>query len=239
MFYFLSNHTDARTKMTNICALHLLLFFGWIPCTGWLDDFLAQLSDRIHHFTAYNLMPLAFLTKLSNMHWMGIYCGKMVHPVWYWARTFRPATAKYAAKLTNVCHFSGIYVVTKESGIHSTWDSFIDCTWVRKKLKEIKEFKEIKWIISLCTCVVSWVSECAVSFVVRAPFVFRFVTRQTFVQIVVWLPGAGLLRGHRFLLLSIFCGRLAVNRQNRHLNTRENPRQLRLFPIKAIKVKEQ
>ena len=40
-------------------------------------------------------------------------------------------------------------MVTKESGIHSTRDSFIDCTWVRKKLKEIKEFKEIKWIISL------------------------------------------------------------------------------------------
>ena len=33
-----------------------------------LMNFLAQLSDKIHHFTVYNLMPLAFLTKLSKMH---------------------------------------------------------------------------------------------------------------------------------------------------------------------------
>ena len=35
-----------------------------------LMNFLAQLSDKIHHFTVYNdnLMPLAFLTKLSKIH---------------------------------------------------------------------------------------------------------------------------------------------------------------------------
>lgn len=32
-------HTDARRKITNICALPLLLFFGWISRTGWLDEF--------------------------------------------------------------------------------------------------------------------------------------------------------------------------------------------------------
>ena len=67
---FFPFHTDARRNITNICALPLLLFFGWIPCTGWLDGFLAQLSDRIHHFTVYKLIPLAFLTKLSKMHYV-------------------------------------------------------------------------------------------------------------------------------------------------------------------------
>jgi len=33
-----------------------------------LMNLLAQLSDRRHHFTVFNLMPLAFITKLSNMH---------------------------------------------------------------------------------------------------------------------------------------------------------------------------
>ena len=66
-----AGHIDARRRITNICALPLLLFFGWIPCTGWPEESLkAQLSDRIHQFTVFNHMPLAFLTKLSIMHWI-------------------------------------------------------------------------------------------------------------------------------------------------------------------------
>ena len=33
-------------------------------------NFLAQSSDRIHHFTVYNLMPLGFLTKYSGVSYL-------------------------------------------------------------------------------------------------------------------------------------------------------------------------
>ena len=63
-------HREERRKIIkHLCLAFVIVFWlNTLHCTGWLDDFLAQLSDRIHHFTAYNLMPLAFLTKLSNMH---------------------------------------------------------------------------------------------------------------------------------------------------------------------------
>ena len=62
-------HMDARIRITNLCALPLLLFYllAYLALAG-LMNLLAQLSDRIIHFSEYNLMPLAFLTKLSNMH---------------------------------------------------------------------------------------------------------------------------------------------------------------------------
>ena len=54
-------HTDARRRITNI--------FGGIPCSrADLMNLVAQLSDRIHHFTVSNLMPLAFLTKSVVFH---------------------------------------------------------------------------------------------------------------------------------------------------------------------------
>ena len=36
-------HIEARRRITNICALPLLLFSGYIPCTGWPDDFFTQI----------------------------------------------------------------------------------------------------------------------------------------------------------------------------------------------------
>ena len=62
-------HIDARSRITNLCALPLLLFYllAYLALAG-LMNLLAQLSDRIIHFSEYNLMPLAFLTKLSIMH---------------------------------------------------------------------------------------------------------------------------------------------------------------------------
>ena len=50
---FFSEHIDAR-RITNICGV--LLFFGCIPCSGL--NLLAQISDRIHHFTALNSVHL-------------------------------------------------------------------------------------------------------------------------------------------------------------------------------------
>ena len=38
-----SRHREERRKITNICALPLLLFFGWIPCTAWLDEFFSSI----------------------------------------------------------------------------------------------------------------------------------------------------------------------------------------------------
>ena len=47
---------------------HCYCFLVEYLAVAGLMNFLTQLSDRIHHFTVSNLMPLAFLTKLSNMH---------------------------------------------------------------------------------------------------------------------------------------------------------------------------
>ena len=60
--HFCPLHREERIKITNICALPLLLFLVEYLALAGLMKFLAQLSDRIHHFTVYNLMPLAFLT---------------------------------------------------------------------------------------------------------------------------------------------------------------------------------
>ena len=63
-------HIDARRRITNFCAMLMLLFFLARYCTlSGLINLLAQLSDRIHHFMVYNLvMPLTFLAKFPNMH---------------------------------------------------------------------------------------------------------------------------------------------------------------------------
>ena len=65
---FLGLHREERRKITNICALPLLLFLVEYLALAGLMNFLSQVSGRNQHFTVYNLMPLAFLTKLSNMH---------------------------------------------------------------------------------------------------------------------------------------------------------------------------
>ena len=60
-------HTDARKKITSdLC--HCYCFLVEYLALAGLMNFLDQISNKIHHFTVYNLMPLAFLTKLSNMH---------------------------------------------------------------------------------------------------------------------------------------------------------------------------
>ena len=59
-------HIEARRRITNICALPLLLFFGYYLALADLINLLAQISDRIHYFTVYNLMPMASLTKFFN-----------------------------------------------------------------------------------------------------------------------------------------------------------------------------
>ena len=53
-----------QTSVARLCYCFLVEYLA----LAGLMNFLAQLSDKIHHFTVYNLMPLAFLTKLSKMH---------------------------------------------------------------------------------------------------------------------------------------------------------------------------
>ena len=53
-----------QTSVPCLCCCFLVEYLA----LAGLMNFLAQLSDKIHHFTVYNLMPLAFLTKLSKMH---------------------------------------------------------------------------------------------------------------------------------------------------------------------------
>ena len=64
------NHpTEKREEklQTSVPCLCYCFLVEYLALAG-LMNFLAQLSDKIHHFTVYNLMPLAFLTKLSKMH---------------------------------------------------------------------------------------------------------------------------------------------------------------------------
>ena len=55
---------ELQTSVVCFCYCFLAAYLA----LAGLMNFLAQLSDRIHHFTVYNLMPLAFLAKLFNMH---------------------------------------------------------------------------------------------------------------------------------------------------------------------------
>ena len=63
-----------------LCSTNVIVFYLAYLALAGLMNLLAQLSDRIIHFGEYNLMPLAFLTKLSIMHW--ILCTKMDYPIW-------------------------------------------------------------------------------------------------------------------------------------------------------------
>ena len=63
-------HTTEKREeklQTSVPCLCYCFLVEYLALAG-LMNFLAQLSDKIHHFTVYNLMPLAFLTKLSKMH---------------------------------------------------------------------------------------------------------------------------------------------------------------------------
>ena len=51
-----------------LCSTNVIVFYLAYLALAGLMNLLAQLSDRIIHFSEYNLMPLAFLTKLSIMH---------------------------------------------------------------------------------------------------------------------------------------------------------------------------
>ena len=85
-FNFLSSHFAMRTFCSiahrcqkNYKRLCFAIVF-WLKWAGHPAviglNLLAQLSDRIHNFTVYNLMPLAFLTKLSIMRL--VLCTKIV-----------------------------------------------------------------------------------------------------------------------------------------------------------------
>ena len=52
---------------TSVLCHCYCFFLAYLALAG-LMNLLAQLLDRIIHFSEYNLMPLAFLTKLSIMH---------------------------------------------------------------------------------------------------------------------------------------------------------------------------
>ena len=60
-------HRREEKLQTSVPCLCYCFLVEYLALAG-LMNFLAQLSDKIHHFTVYNLMPLAFLTKLSKMH---------------------------------------------------------------------------------------------------------------------------------------------------------------------------
>ena len=51
-----------------LCSAFVMVFYLAYLALAGLMNLLAQLSDRIIHFSKCNLMPLAFLTKLSIMH---------------------------------------------------------------------------------------------------------------------------------------------------------------------------
>ena len=66
--FFLGLTEKREEKLqTSVPCLCYCFLVEYLALAG-LMNFLAQLSDKIHHFTVYNLMPLAFLTKLSKMH---------------------------------------------------------------------------------------------------------------------------------------------------------------------------
>ena len=65
------NPSAQRGKKKNykpLCSALVIVFYLAYLALAGLMNLLAQLSDRIIHFSEYNLMPLAFLTKLSIMH---------------------------------------------------------------------------------------------------------------------------------------------------------------------------
>ena len=66
-FYSPSTEKREEKLQTSVPCLCYCFLVEYLALAG-LMNFLAQLSDKIHHFTVYNLMPLAFLTKLSKMH---------------------------------------------------------------------------------------------------------------------------------------------------------------------------
>ena len=65
--YLESTEKREEKLQTSVPCLCYCFLVEYLALAG-LMNFLAQLSDKIHHFTVYNLMPLAFLTKLSKMH---------------------------------------------------------------------------------------------------------------------------------------------------------------------------
>ena len=66
-FYTQGTQMPEEELQTSVVCFSYCFLAAYLALAG-LMNFLAQLSDRIHHFTVYNLMPLALLTKLSNMH---------------------------------------------------------------------------------------------------------------------------------------------------------------------------
>ena len=56
-------HICKKKNDNHLCFAIIFCFLVEYLALAGLMNFFAQLSDRIHHFTVYNLMPLAFLTK--------------------------------------------------------------------------------------------------------------------------------------------------------------------------------
>ena len=61
-------HRCKKKNYKPLCSANVIVFYLAYLALAGLMNLLAQLSDRIIHFSEYNLMPLAFLTKLSIMH---------------------------------------------------------------------------------------------------------------------------------------------------------------------------
>ena len=61
-------HSEDSSVFPNLCSTNVIVFYLAYLALAGLMNLLAQSSDRIIHFGEYNLMPLAFLTKLSIMH---------------------------------------------------------------------------------------------------------------------------------------------------------------------------
>ena len=61
-------HRYKKKNYKPLCSAFIIVFYLAYLALAGLMNLLAQLSDRIIHFSEYNLMPLAFLTKLSIMH---------------------------------------------------------------------------------------------------------------------------------------------------------------------------
>ena len=66
---FLAHRCKKKNYKPLWSAIVIIFYLAYLALAG-LMNLLAQLSHRWIHLSEYNLMPLAFLTKLSIMHWI-------------------------------------------------------------------------------------------------------------------------------------------------------------------------
>ena len=68
MKFFPKAHRFKKKNYKPLCSAIVIDFLLAYLALAGLMNLLAQLSDRIIHFSEFNLMPLSFLTKLNIMH---------------------------------------------------------------------------------------------------------------------------------------------------------------------------